>query len=228
LFSVLKRAYGKEIDTFIRTHINHITKVEFFLAYKAAHLATFTKANMEAGFRGTGLVPFNPDAVISKLDVNVRTTTPTSPPPISPDAWVSQTPHNPVEAVSQSIFIKNRIRGHQGSSPTPILVAVDQLAKGTQALAYSVTLLSDEVRNLQKANQALAKRRRAKKSRVRLGEALSVQDAHDIIAQDEAVAQATRDLRRNSSSRAGGKLTQRRCGRCGNTGHNARTCDEVI
>ena len=35
-FSVLKRAYGRQIETFIKAHINHITKVEFFLAFKAA------------------------------------------------------------------------------------------------------------------------------------------------------------------------------------------------
>ena len=33
LFGPLKRAYGKQIESFIRAHINHITKVEFFLAY---------------------------------------------------------------------------------------------------------------------------------------------------------------------------------------------------
>ena len=33
LFSWLKRAYGREISTFIRAHITHITKVEFFHAF---------------------------------------------------------------------------------------------------------------------------------------------------------------------------------------------------
>ena len=37
-FSVLKRAYSSQIETFIRAHINHITKVEFFLAFKAAYI----------------------------------------------------------------------------------------------------------------------------------------------------------------------------------------------
>ena len=32
-FSVLKRAYGRQIETFIKAYINHITKVEFFLAF---------------------------------------------------------------------------------------------------------------------------------------------------------------------------------------------------
>jgi len=43
LFSWLKRAYGREISTFIRAHITHITKVEFFLAFHAAYKACFNK-----------------------------------------------------------------------------------------------------------------------------------------------------------------------------------------
>ena len=35
LFSGLKRAYVREISTFVRAHITHITKVEFFLAFHA-------------------------------------------------------------------------------------------------------------------------------------------------------------------------------------------------
>ena len=142
-----------------------------------------TKSNNKGGFRGSGLVPFDPEAVISKLDVKLRT--PTGPLSTAADPWVSQTPQNPAEAISQSEFIKNRIARHQESSPTPILTAVDQLAKGTQALAHSVPQLTAEVRTLQKANEALSKRRRAKKTRVCLGGSLTVEDAQDLLADRE-------------------------------------------
>jgi hypothetical protein len=66
MFSILKRAYGGQIETFIKAHINHITKVEFFLAFKVAYLESITIQNAKAGFLGAGLVPFDPQAVISK------------------------------------------------------------------------------------------------------------------------------------------------------------------
>jgi hypothetical protein len=226
-FSVLKRKYGREIEHFVKAHINHITKVEFFLAFKAAHHATMTESNNKGGFRGAGLVPFDPEAVISKLDVKLRTPTP-GPPSSTTGPWVSQTPQNPTEAVAQSELIKNRIARHQGSSPTPILTAVDQLAKGTQALAHSVTLLTAEVCTLRKANEALSKRRRAKKTRVQLGGSLTVEDAQDILAQKDAQEQAERDKRENSGRRKRTETRQRRCGTCGMTGHNARTCQEDV
>jgi hypothetical protein len=220
----LKKAYGRQIEHFVRAHINHITKVELFLAFQAAHSAAMTESNNKGGFRGAGLVPFDPEAVISKLDVKLRTPTPTGSPSAAADPWFSQTPQNPTEAVSQSEYIKKRIARHQGSSPTPILTAVDQLAKGTQELAHSVTFMTAEIRTLQKANEALSKRRRAKKKRVRLGGSLTVEDAHDLVAQTEVQKQVERETQENGGRRTRTATAPRRCGKCGKPGHNARTC----
>jgi hypothetical protein len=133
---MLKRAYGRQIKTFIKAHINHITKVEFFLAFKAAYEQLITIQNAKAGFRGAGLVPFDPQVVISKLDVKLRTPTPTRPPSADANPWTSQTPRNPNDALSQTTLVKNRIARHQGSSPTPIFETVAALAKGTELLAH--------------------------------------------------------------------------------------------
>ena len=56
-FSSLKRAYSKEIENLIQGHITHITKVEFFEAFKAAFFASFSERNIQSGFHGSGLVP---------------------------------------------------------------------------------------------------------------------------------------------------------------------------
>jgi hypothetical protein len=79
-FSVLKRMYSRELEAFIKAHINHITKCEFFSAFKTAHFNTMTVGNVKAGFRSAGLVPYNPEAVLSQLDVKLRTPTPTGTP----------------------------------------------------------------------------------------------------------------------------------------------------
>ncbi len=108
-FSVLKRAYGRQIKTFIKAHINHITKIEFFLAFTTVYKELITAQNAQAGFRGAGLVPFNPQAVISKLDVRLRTPIPTRPPSSDANPWVLQTPSNPIKALLQTTLIRNRI-----------------------------------------------------------------------------------------------------------------------
>jgi hypothetical protein len=42
--------------------ITHITKEDFFPAFYAAHQAAMTKENIQRGFRGAGLVPFDPNS----------------------------------------------------------------------------------------------------------------------------------------------------------------------
>jgi hypothetical protein len=214
----------------MKAHINHITKVEFLMAFKQAYQQSITVANIQAGFRGAGLIPFDPETVLERLDVKLRTPTPISPPFADADSWVSQTPHNPTEALSQTTLVRDRIARHQGSSPTPLFETVTALAKGTERLAHELTVVNAELRTLRAANEALSKRRRAKKNRIRQGGALTVEDAHDIMAQNEVDEQIQRDRRSRAVNPrgGGGNSTGRPCGTCGKTGHNARTCQEVV
>jgi hypothetical protein len=75
-FSPLKRAYSHRIESLIRDYINYITKLKFLLAFRAAYNQSITKKNICASFQGAGLVPHDPEAVISKLDVKLRTPSP--------------------------------------------------------------------------------------------------------------------------------------------------------
>jgi hypothetical protein len=120
--------------------------------------------------------------------------------------------------------VKKKIAGHQGSSPTPIFAAVGHLAKGVEELAHQNTLLLAECHTLRKANEALSKRRRAKRTRVRHGGALIVEDAWDIVSQKEVDEQVQAEKRAGGGAKGVGRSTARHCGNCGKTGHNMRTC----
>ncbi len=98
------------------------------------------------------------------------------------------------------------------------------MAKGTERIAHKITLLSAKVRVLRAANKALSKRRRAKKTRIRQGGALIVEDTQDIIARKEAEEEVRRDIRVAGGSRKEGQLSVKHCRACGETGHNTRTC----
>ena len=147
----------------MRAHITHITKDDFFNAFRNAFFAAMTESNIQGGFRGAGLVPFDPESVISTLDLKLKTPTPTNSRPGTAQPWVSQTPNNPTEATSQTTFIKNRIARHQNSSPTSIYEAVDQFAKGTSKIMHQLALLKAENQILRQGMEELSKRRRAKK-----------------------------------------------------------------
>lgn len=227
-FSPLKTAYGKQIEGMMRASITHITKEDFLPAIFAAHQAAMTSDNIRGGFRGAGLVPLDPEKVISQLDVRLKTPTPSNPRPGSAHTWVSKTPNNPTEAFSQSTLIKNRIARHQNSSPTEILRAVDIFAKGTSKIMHQLALLKSENQSLRAANEALSKRRRAKKQRLRQGGSLSVQDAQDIQGQREVEVQIKEETPAGSGRKPRAETRARRCGNCGEPSHNARTCQIVV
>lgn len=93
-------------------------------------------------------------------------------------------------------------------------------------MMHSYALLAAEVRALQQANAALSKRRRAKKTRVRLGGSLTVQEGHDLL--DEKGVQE--QIQQETQARSGGRQRRaepggRRCGTCGERGQNTRTCE---
>lgn len=228
LYSPLKRAYSKEIELFIKASINHIIKLEFFIAFKAAHFATFTETNIRSGFSAFGLVPHHPDKVTSKLDVRLRTPTPSPSRPGTASTYNPQTPSNPQQTTRHSSFIKTRVSAYKGSSPTPILDAVDQMAKGMNVMAHKITLMEDQIRILQEANLALSKRRRAKRSRVQLGGPLTVEESQKL--QDDK-AKSKRPATDKGENRGPSKrraTSSRCCGSCGKTGHNSRTCRIII
>jgi hypothetical protein len=67
----MKKGYGCQAKDLMRNSITHITKLEFLPCFKHAFDTAITKDNIQGGFQGAGLVPFNPEAVISKLDTCV-------------------------------------------------------------------------------------------------------------------------------------------------------------
>lgn len=90
----------------MRGRINHITKTEFLPCFKAAFNALITKSNILGSFRGASLVLLDPEAIVSKLKVRLRTPIP---PTINDGLWESKTLSNPIEFGSQSKLIRERI-----------------------------------------------------------------------------------------------------------------------
>ncbi len=108
-----------------------------------------------------------------------------------------------------------------------VFAVVKQLAKGIEFIVYQITLLYEEVRTLRKANEAFVKRRRAKKIRVQAEGALSIEDAYSLIEQKKAVRQQSSRRSAEGGVVRVGPSGLWRCRRCGKTGHNIRTCQEV-
>jgi len=147
-FGPLKQAYSKQNQNLIKNHIFHVTKEDFLASFYIAFVASFTKSNIQAGFRGSGLHPFDPEAVLSQLE-QAASSPPLDLPHSSQESWYAKTPSNTKEVDKQATLIKKRLERHQSSSPTPIYEALSQLAKGAQAIGTSAALMQLQITTLQ-------------------------------------------------------------------------------
>jgi hypothetical protein len=171
--------------------------------------------NICAGFRGAGLVPHNPEAVLLKLDVKLRTPTPPSP---DNTVWECKTPSNAHEIEAQSTLIRDRIRRHKSSSPASIIESLNRLERGSAKVMHDMVLMREEMASLRKAAEAATKRKSRKRRYIQSQKIPTVGEVADLIAPEEGGGQ---EEGKKPAKRA---RAERHCGRCGKTGHNSRTC----
>ena len=201
--------------------IGRIDKKAFIATFAKVFEKAFSKANILSSFRATGLVPSNPLVVLSKLDVKLRTPTP---PLLGEPQWNPKTPTNANEIEAQSTLLRDRIIKHQGSSPTPMVKIVDQLNRGTAMLLHGQTLLAARVLQLEASNKAASERKSRKRKRIQKAGDLSKEQAEDLIAQCDVGAQVEGETRESRVRTGASKKGKRYCKRCGEAGHNSRTC----
>jgi len=60
----------------MRINITYISKLEFLYTFREAFFASITKNNIQGGFAGAGFIPYDPERVISKLNIYIRTPIP--------------------------------------------------------------------------------------------------------------------------------------------------------
>jgi hypothetical protein len=224
-FAPLKKAYGRQAEDLMRNQITHITKLEFLPCFIRAYNAAITPSNIQGGFRGAGLVPFDPERVITALDVRLRTPSPLLP---SNEPWQSQTPSNTLELGSQSTLVKARIQRHIDSSPTSMVEAFEKVSKGAAIIAHKLVLAQREIAELKVANEAATRRKSHKRKRVQAEGTLIVEDGARLTALKEFGARSDGKKPKTRVRAEAGEPSQRRCGRCNQTGHNARTCKQAV
>jgi DDE superfamily endonuclease len=80
IFAPIKHQYRKEIDA-IATYddTGPVKKIRFIQFYNKARQWALTPKNILAGWRGSGLIPFNPDKVLNSKQVQLSQTTPQTP-----------------------------------------------------------------------------------------------------------------------------------------------------
>ena len=153
-FSVLKRSYGYRIEQMMRLRIDYINKSDFLIAYKQARTEIYKEDTIRNGFKATGLVPYDPIHVLSKLNMVIKTPTPPGSSHGSQSShWTPKTPQNLRQLKRQTHTIKQNRRYRTMDSSSPIKQAMDQVIKGCQLAMHNAALLADENIALRIANE---------------------------------------------------------------------------
>ena len=223
-FGPLKKAYSRQIEGLVRNRVTHISKEAFLPAFKEAFSIALTKENIQAGFQGAGLIPYDPAIVISKLNIRLSTPLPENSRPTTSHSWIVRTPQTTTDAQKQTTHIKDKVVRHQDSSPTQILDAIDLFAKGTARVMHELTLLRSENHDLRRANEDLSRRRRTKRKRLQEGGSLSQEEARVLEGQDKGKGRIEGEEGQSLEKRSRVTSYDRHCRRCGEKGHNVRTC----
>lgn len=176
-FSVLKRAYGLEVSDRIRRGLNHIDKVEFLSALMPARDKAFTHGNCKAGFKATGLVPYDPFTVLSGL---VRPLTPPEQQPSIEQHYSPRTPHTLAELHQHQAALHATFQRLSRSPQSPVKSMIAQLVKTAEMSMASATLLASEVEQTRAQNERQKRKRRIQRRYIGQNIAYTVSEASNI------------------------------------------------
>jgi hypothetical protein len=106
--------------------------------------------------------------------------------------------------------------------------ALAKFTKGAEMMAHSMVLITKRNAELQAANEVASRRKSHKRKQIQHEGTLTVEEGIQLIALKEfGVRSDGKKAKKRARADKGGQVL-RRCGRCGEAGHNTRTCKRDI
>jgi len=175
-FGPLKQAYGQLVQNLARISKFHVDKADFLAMYQQARSAIHSASNIQSAFRATGLIPFNPDCVLSML---TKTPTPpsTSHGMLNSSPWASETPRNLADLAKQARLLQTTI-DRTSQSPTEPLAKV---IKGCELALSGAILQEIRIKELEAALAEKQLRKRRSRRYLQHGGVLEIGEAQDQI-----------------------------------------------
>lgn len=185
-FALLKRAYGRFISDLARRGYNHIDKYDFLVDYQHARLEAFQSINstIKNSFAASGLVLLDPERVLNKLNISLRTPSlPSSRPSSRSSQFTPKTPRTVTQLFKQASLLKNLLDRRSYSPLSLIKTVVDQIIKGSYLYLYGAALLAEDNANLRIANEKMIKKRNRSTKKIPCAEGLTIEEAIQLVEQ---------------------------------------------
>ncbi|KAM4061942.1 DDE superfamily endonuclease [Hirsutella rhossiliensis] len=151
-FSPLKTIYGRKVKR--KCSLGSI------ISTSRTSFPSLSPSNIRSGFMATGLFPFDPNRVLSRLQVQVDKVgndhgDKNTPSP-NKSLEAAKTPHNVNQLTTHAERLLQR---RPQNTDSPVSQAINQLIKGCQMAMHSAALLADENRQLRSENQRRKQRK---------------------------------------------------------------------
>ncbi|EED21178.1 pogo transposable element, putative [Talaromyces stipitatus ATCC 10500] len=228
VFSVLKRLYGAAVESRIRIGIYHVDKLDFLDMLYSVRIQTYTTQNIKSGFSHTGIVPYNPQKVLSQLQIAVREATPASirPSTSSSSTWSPKTPYNARTLEKQAKSVKRSLNMGDLDSNSPSCPAFNQLIKGSLVVMHQAAILARENHNLREANDILQKRRTRRTKALQADGILTVAEGRELAQELPEEAQPPPPPNGSAPLQPAQRALPR-CSNCWEIGHKRNRCPNI-
>ena len=113
-------------------------------------------------------------------------------------------------------------------SPEEARGGFSKLVKGAEEMLHQNAIQAARIHELEEQLAAITKRKTRKRKQVQHGGTMEYGAAALSVAESAAIDGTVSKRARGSGGQERAQPAQRRCGNCGKTGHNARTCQNDI
>src|SRR5271169_4472500 len=155
VFGPLKTLMASAIEPLVSTELHRILKAEWLAAFAEAHENAFIARNIKAGFRGTGIVPFNPSKVLNRVksvvneDIEVRSVTPIDPTTSFTESIFTSSPLNTDKVREADVVLQSQLAAGSVLS-TPLRDYASCVIRRSERQQAQITIIEQQ-KNLQTA-----------------------------------------------------------------------------
>jgi hypothetical protein len=226
-FAPLKKAYGSLVEKKMRLGINHIDKLDFLEAFPKARESAFKAETIRNSFAGAGLVPFDPDRVLSQLNIQLKTPTP---PPSRSTNSAPKTPYTARQLEKQASAVKKLLRARTQSPSSSLETRLDKLIKGHELHLNELILAREEIRELRASNEKQLQKRKRSTRQLATAEGFTIQEGLERFQRENEVHEAQDTIPIDPALSAVGPRVRAppRCSDCHNIGHRRLQCPNRV
>jgi DDE superfamily endonuclease/Tc5 transposase-like DNA-binding protein/Psq-like protein len=231
-FAPLKRAYGRFVSDLARCGYNHIDKFDFLADYPRARAEAFKPQTIQTSFAATGITPFEPERVLSKLNISLNTPTPPGSRPSSRSSqFTPKTPRTVIQLQKQASSLRQLLKQRSNSPPTPSKIMLDQIIKGCTITMHNAVLLAQENADLRRANEKKRQKRTRSNRHIAHEGGLTIAEGLQLAQQPEQPVEEIQVVSHEAGESANQadlarKRAPARCSGCGELGHKINRCNK--